>query len=204
MWPGKWISHSPGTNGQVASVRLNMTDAVTRVHQDSQFSSHWRCVLFGSLCPAADQVAHYPNPAKVSLWHWHKHYTLHTTYTSVAKNSRGSWGCAHGRNAEKVITRHNNSTTASWQTRSVNVLFFKAALLLLLPWMGDDVCDDITKAGKGGWLPGSDRVWLTQDNLIPRGKDMKRAALRLDSISARNTGAEYRKENGEGHNYWHF
>lgn len=78
MWPGKWISHSPGTNGQVASVRLNMTDAVTRVQQDSQFSSHWRCVLFGSLCPAADQVAYYPNPAKVSLWHWHKHYTPHT------------------------------------------------------------------------------------------------------------------------------
>jgi len=43
-----------------------------------------------------------------------------------------------------VITRHNNGIS----TNDVNVLFFKATSLLLLPWTGD-VCDDITQAGKG-------------------------------------------------------
>lgn len=134
------------------------------MHHACQFSSHRRCVLSGSLCPAAGQVAHYPIHAKVARWHRDKHYTLHMpVWLKIA--------IAHEdvRTVERQRKWLQGTTTA--QRDLSTFLFFKASRLLLLPWMGGwrgVVMCVITsrKLAKGGWLPGGGRVWLSKDATI--------------------------------------
>lgn len=149
-------------------VRVYLTDAATHAH-DCQFSSHRRCVLSGSLCPAAGQVAHYPIPAKVARWHWDKHYTPHMpAWLKIA--------VAHEdvRMVERQRKWLQGTTTAQrfLDKRDLSaLLFFKASRLLLLPWMGGwrgVVMCAITsrRLEKGGWLSGGGRVWLRKDATV--------------------------------------
>ncbi len=128
---------------------------------------------------------------------------LLTTYTSAAKYSCGSRGCAHSSRAEKVITKHNNWITASWEIRSVNVLFFKANCLLLLPWMGDVgypfvcVCVCVCVCVARGLIA---RRWQgmikrRQHNLISRGRTWGGQRWDLAPFPS-SAGSEYRNVNG--------